>query len=93
MTDVAFLDTGPGGSDAGFAALQVAPAVTRLTAIFRNGTRLGLHPVTLHACGREMHLAGFAYPASGVAQISTYAGNPLPTAGHSGGLRGLSSPV
>jgi hypothetical protein len=77
MTDIAFLDNLPGGPGAGYAALQVAPAVTRLTAIFRNGTRLGLHPVTVHACGREMHLAGFAYPASGVAQISTYAGGQL----------------
>ena len=77
LADVAFLDHVPGGSGAGYAALQVAPAVTRLTAIFRNGTRLGLHPVTVHACGREMHLAGFAYPASGVAQISTYAGGQL----------------
>jgi hypothetical protein len=77
LTDVAFLDHLPGGSGAGYAALQVAPAVTRLTAIFRNGTRLGLHPVTVHACGREMHLAGFAYPASGVARISTYAGGEL----------------
>jgi hypothetical protein len=77
LTDVAFLDNVPGGSGAGYAALQVAPAVTRLTAIFRNGTRLGLHPMTVHACGREMHLAGFAYPASGVAQISTYAGGQL----------------
>jgi hypothetical protein len=77
LTDVAFLDHVPGRPGAGYAALQVAPAVTRLTAIFRNGTRLGLHPVTVHACGREMHLAGFAYPASGVAQISTYAGGQL----------------
>ena len=77
LTDVAFLDNVPGGPGAGYAALQVAPAVTRLTAIFRNGTRLGLHPVTVHACGREMHLAGFAYPASGVAQISAYAGGQL----------------
>jgi hypothetical protein len=77
MTDIAFLGNVPGGSGAGYAALQVAPAVTRLTAIFRNGTRLGLHPVTVHVCGREMHLAGFAYPASGVAQITASSGGQL----------------
>ena len=77
LTDIAFLDNLPGGSGAGYAALQVAPGVTRLTAIFRNGTRLGLHPVTVHVCGREMHLAGFAYPASGVAQITASSGGQL----------------
>ena len=77
MTDIAFLDDPPGGSGAGYAALQVAPAVTRLTAIFRNGTRLDLQPVTRQACGRELHLAGFAYPASGVAQITASAGGQL----------------
>ena len=77
LSDVAFLDNVPGGSGAGYASLQVAPAVTRLTAIFRNGTRLDLQPVTVRVCGREMHLAGFAYPASGVAQITAYAGGQL----------------
>ena len=77
LTDIAFLDNVPGGSGAGYAALQAAPGVTRLTAIFRNGTRLGLHPVTVHVCGREMHLAGFAYPASGVAQITASSGGQL----------------
>ena len=75
--DVAFLDNVPGRSGAGDAALQVAPAVTRLTAIFRNGTRLDLQPVTVGVCGREIHLAGFAYPASGVAQITAYASGQL----------------
>jgi hypothetical protein len=77
LTDIAFLDNVPGGPGAGYAALQAAPGVTRLTAIFRNGTRLGLHPVTVHVCGREMHLAGFAYPASGVAQITASSGGQL----------------
>ena len=77
LSDVAFLDNVPGESGAGYAALQVAPAVTRLTAIFRNGTRLDIQPVTRQMCGREMHLAGFAYPASGVAQITAYAGGQL----------------
>ncbi len=77
ITSTAFLDNAPGHPGAGFAAVQVAPAVNRLTAIFRNGTTLTLHPVTLRACGQELHLAGFAYPASGVTQISAYSGGPF----------------
>jgi hypothetical protein len=77
ITSTAFLDNAPGHPGAGFAAVQVAPAVNRLTAIFRNGTTLTLHPVTLRACGRQLHLAGFAYPASGVTEISAYSGGPF----------------
>ena len=77
ITSTAFLDNAPGHPGAGFAAVQVAPAVNRLTAIFRNGTTLTLHPVTRRACGRPLHLAGFAYPASGVTQISAYSGGPF----------------
>jgi hypothetical protein len=80
MTDIAFLDNLAGGSGPGYAALQVAPGVTRLTAIFRDGSRLDLQPVTVRVCGREMHLAGFAYPASGVAQITASAGGQLAAA-------------
>lgn len=72
ITSTAFLDNAPDLPGAGYAALQVAPAVTRLTAIFRNGSTLTVHPVPLRACGQELHLAGFAYPASGVAQITAY---------------------
>jgi hypothetical protein len=72
ITSSAFLDNAPGHPGAGFAVLQVTPAVTRLTAIFRNGTTLALHPAALRACSRQLHLAGFAYPASGVAQITAY---------------------
>jgi hypothetical protein len=56
--------------------VQVAPAVNRLSAIFRNGTTLTLHPVTLRACGQQLHLAEFACPASGV----THWRPPCPTA-------------
>ena len=72
IISTAFLDNAPDLPSAGYAALQVAPAVTRLTAIFRNGTTLTVHPVPLRACGQQLHLAGFAYPASGVAQITAY---------------------
>ncbi|MDX6337808.1 MAG: hypothetical protein QOG05_5148 [Streptosporangiaceae bacterium] len=74
ITSSAFLNHAPGHPGAGYAALQVAPAVTHLTAIFRNGTTLTVHPVPLRACGRQLHLAGFAYPLSGVAQITAYSG-------------------
>ncbi len=77
ITSTAFLDHAPGHPGAGFAALQVAPAVTRLTAIFRNGTTLTVHPVPRRVCGRQLHLAGFAYPASGVTQITAYSGGPF----------------
>ena len=72
ITSTAFLVNAPGHPGAGFAALQVAPAVTRLTAIFRNGTTLTVHPVPERVCGQQLHLAGFAYPASGVARITAY---------------------
>ena len=72
ITSTAFLDNAPGHPGAGFAALQVAPAVTRLTAILRNGTALTVHPVPRRVCGQQLHLAGFAYPASGVTRITAY---------------------
>jgi hypothetical protein len=74
ITSSAFLNNAPGHPGAGYAALQVSPAVTHLTAIFRNGTTLTVHPVPLRACGQQLHLAGFAYPVSGVAQITAYSG-------------------
>ena len=77
ITAAAFLDDAPAHPGAGFAALQVAPAVTRLTAVFRNGTTLAVHPVPRRACGRQLHLAGFAYPASGVARITAYSSGPF----------------
>ena len=77
IISTAFLDNAPGHLGAGYAALQVGPAVTRLTTTFRNGTTLALHPVTRRACGQQLHLAGFAYPASGVAQITAYSGGQL----------------
>ena len=72
ITSTAFLGHAPGHPGAGFAALQVAPAVTRLTAIFRNGTTLTVHPVPRRVCGQQLHLAGFAYPAAGVTRITAY---------------------
>ena len=77
ITAAAFLDDAPAHPGARFAALQVAPAVTRLTAVFRNGTTLAVHPVPRRACGRQLHLAGFAYPASGVARITAYSSGPF----------------
>lgn len=77
IISTAFLDHAPGHAGAGYAALQVGPAVTRLTATFRNGTTLAVHPVPLRACGQQLHLAGFAYPASGVAQITASSGGQL----------------
>jgi hypothetical protein len=77
IISTAFLDNAPGHLGFGYAALQVGPAVTRLTATFRDGTTLTAHPVPLRACGRQLHLAGFAYPASGVAQITAYSGGQL----------------
>ena len=70
----AILARAPGLPGAGYAALQVAPAVTRLTAIFRDGTTLTVHPVSLRACGQQLHLAGFAYPVSGVARVTADSG-------------------
>ncbi len=69
--------TRPASPGAGYAALQVAPAVTRLTAVFRNRTTLTVHPVPLRACGQQLHLAGFAYPVSGVARITADSGGPF----------------
>ena len=77
IISTAFLDNAPGHLGAGYAALQVGPAVTRLTTTFRNGTTLTVHPVPLRACGQQLHLAGFAYPASGVAEITAYSGGQL----------------
>ena len=77
ITSTAFLDNAPGHPGAGFAVLQVAPAVTRLTAIFRNGTTLTVHPVPGRVCGQQLHLAGFAYPASGVTRITAYSSGPF----------------
>ena len=77
IISTAFLDHAPGHPGAGYAALQVGPAVTRLTTTFRNGTTLAVHPVIRRACGQRLHLAGFAYPASGVAQITAYSGGQL----------------
>jgi len=77
IISTAFLDNAPGHLGFGYAALQVGPAVTRLTATFRDGTTLTAHPVPLRACGQQLHLAGFAYPASGVAQITAYSGGQL----------------
>jgi hypothetical protein len=77
IISTAFLDNPPGHLGFGYAALQVGPAVTRLTAIFRDGTTLTAHPLSLRACGQQLRLAGFAYPASGVAQITAYSGGQL----------------
>jgi len=79
MTDVAFLSVVPGQPGAGYAAIQVAPAVTRLVAYLRNGTRLLVRPVTVRACGQRLHLAGFGYPGSGVARITASSGAQFTT--------------
>jgi hypothetical protein len=77
IISTAFLVDAPGHPGFGYAALQVGPAVIRLTATFRDGTTLTAHPVPVRACGQQLHLAGFAYPASGVAQITAYSGGQL----------------
>jgi hypothetical protein len=75
---LAFLSDVPGRPGAGFAVLRVAAPVTSLTARLASGGTLTARPVTVHACGRSLRLAGFAYPASGmasgVARITAYAG-------------------
>ncbi len=74
LGSLAFLSDVPGRPGAGFAVLQVAAPVTRLTARLAGGGTLTARPVTVHACGRPVRLAGFAYPASGVARITAYSG-------------------
>lgn len=79
LASLAFLTSVPGQPDAGFAALRVAPDVTRLTVVLRSGGTLALRPVTVRACGQRLPLAGFSYPRSGVATITAYAGAQLLT--------------
>ena len=74
VASLAFLTSVPGQPAAGFAALRVSPAVTRVTAELRDGRTLVLHPVIVGVCGRRLPLAGFSYPRSGVATITAYAG-------------------
>jgi hypothetical protein len=71
---LAFLSSVPGRPGGGFAVLRVSAAVSRLTARLAGGGTLTVQPVTVDACGRSLRLAGFAYPASGVARIMAYAG-------------------
>ncbi|MFI5068719.1 MAG: hypothetical protein ACHP9Z_32730, partial [Streptosporangiales bacterium] len=88
---LAFLSSVPGRPGAGFAVLRVAAAVSRLTARLAGGGTLTVRPVTVDACGRSLRLAGFAYPASGVAsgvaRITAYAGaQAVATVSPPGGL-------
>ncbi len=79
VASLAFLTSVPGQPEAGFAALRVAPDVTRLTVVLRSGGTLAVHPVTVRACGQRLPLAGFSYPPSGVASITAYAGTQVLT--------------
>jgi hypothetical protein len=77
LAGLAFLTSVPGQPAAGFAALRVSPGVTRLTVSLRDGQTLPVRPVTVHACGLRLPLAGFSYPRSGVAVITAYAGTQV----------------
>lgn len=79
ISNTAFL-TNPGGTDpggqpgAGYAFAEVGSGVTRLAVTLRDGTRFAVRPVAVRLCGQRFHLAGFGYPAAGVAQIAAYPG-------------------
>ena len=79
IASLAFLTSVPGQPGTGYAALRVSPDVTRLTVELRDGSTLGLRPVTVQACGHRLPLAGFSYPESGVATITAYAGTQVLT--------------
>ena len=75
ISNTAFL-TNPGGQPgAGYAFAEVGSGVTRLAVTLRDGTRLTVRPVAVRLCGQRFHLAGFGYPAAGVAQVAAYLGN------------------
>jgi hypothetical protein len=85
ISNTAFLtdpgSTDPGGTDpggqpgTGYAFAEVGSGVTRLAVTLRDGTRLIVRPVTVRLCGQRFHLAGFGYPAAGIAQLAAYLGN------------------
>jgi len=79
IASLAFLDHLRGAPADGYAALQVAPEVSRLTADLSNGRTVDVHPVTVAVCGRRVPLAGFSYPRSGVTTITAYAGRQVLT--------------
>ena len=60
--DPAFVTLGPGLPGAGFAFVQVPADADWLWLDPAGGFDLGVTPVTVTACGRQFHLAGFAYP-------------------------------
>ncbi len=72
---LAYLTDAPGAPGAGYAALRVAPSVTSLRVRLAGGAALTVRPVTERACGLVLRLAGFSYPAAGVADITAYAGS------------------
>jgi hypothetical protein len=80
ISNTAFL-TNPGSTDpgrqagTGYAFAEVGSGVTRLAVNLRDGARLIVRPVAVRLCGQRFRLAGFGYPAAGVAQIAAYAGN------------------
>jgi hypothetical protein len=75
ISNTAFL-TNPGGQPgAGYAFAEVGSGVTRLAVTLRDGTRLTVRPVAVRLCGQLFHLAGFGYPAAGVAQVAGHLGN------------------
>lgn len=80
ISNTAFL-TNPGSTDsggqpgAGYAFAEVGSGVTRLAVTLRDGARLIVRPVAVRLCGQRFHLAGFGYPAAGVARVAAYLGN------------------
>jgi hypothetical protein len=80
VSNTAFL-TNPGSTDpggqpgAGYAFAEVGSGVTRLAVTLRDGTRFAVRPVAVRLCGQRFRLAGFGYPAAGVAQIAAHLGH------------------
>ena len=70
LGNAGFLAVSPGRPAAGYAFLWLRPGVTRVTASLGDGTRLGLHPVTVSVCSQHFRLAGFRWPRQGVTGIT-----------------------
>ena len=74
ISNTAFLTNPDGQPGTGYAFAEVGSGVTRLIVTLRGGTRLTVRPVAVRLCGQRFHLAGFGYPAAGVAQIAAHLG-------------------
>ena len=75
ISNTAFVTNPDGQPGTGFAFAEVGSGVTRLIVTLRDGTRLTVRPVAVRLCGQRFHLAGFGYPAAGVAQIAAHLGH------------------